>query len=63
MAMMFWDLEGILHMDYMPHRTIDGDAYDSVLCNLEAIKEKQRNVAKGTSQVTKSSCCHNGMWL
>jgi hypothetical protein len=38
MAVTFWDLEGILLMDCMPHRMIDGGAYAAVPWNLEAIK-------------------------
>jgi hypothetical protein len=39
-AVVFWDLEGLFHLDYMPHKTIIWDAYASVFQNLqEAIKE------------------------
>jgi hypothetical protein len=35
MAMMFWAREGILLMDYMPHKTtVTGDVYAVVLWDL-----------------------------
>jgi hypothetical protein len=42
MSIVFWNLEGILLMEYMPHKTtINGDAYAAMLWNImEAIKEK-----------------------
>jgi len=35
LAMVFWDLEVVLHVDYMPHRTtIAGYSYAAMLWNL-----------------------------
>lgn len=44
MAVVFWGLEGILLVDYVPHKTTFGEDVDAtMLCNLkEVIREKGR---------------------
>ena len=43
MATIFWDVEGILLIDYMPKKTIiTGNYYVVLRCLLQAIKDKRR---------------------
>jgi len=40
MATVFWDARGIIHIDYLPKQTINGDYYAVLLNHYNILKKK-----------------------